>query len=409
MPIVCNFDGLVGSSHNYAGLSKGNIASVTHKNTVSNPQAAALQGLTQMRLVYDIIGIQGFLPPHARPNFEFLYKNGFGSDEAKALQRAYKQNPDILAAAWSASAMWTANAATVTKTDKNYVHITPANLLTMPHRHQELAQTTKNLKMIFHDSEYFMHHLAGAMPDEGAANYMPLKGDNKEYDIFVYSPQKSNYPARQSLFAAREIAKSHLCDNPIFLEQSVAAVNSGAFHNDVVAISHDDCLIYHEYAFSDDSLLPNDILKIKIPNRMMSLKDAVKTYLFNMRIVTDKNNDYVIIASNDVLENKNARIAIDFIMNKNTKIKHIHYLDLKQSMANGGGSACLRLRVPIVNQQAMHQAYLLNDTRFDSISDFIKNHYRDRITLDDLQDMDFAIETLSVYNKLNDVINNFVQ
>ena len=149
MSVMCNFDGLVGSTHNYAGLSSGNIASVTHKNTVSNPQASALQGLAQMRLTYDIVGIQGFLPPHSRPNFKLLYHYGFGSDEARALQKAHTKRPDILAAAWSASAMWTANAATVTKTDKNYVYITPANLLTMRHRHQELEQTTQNLKIIF--------------------------------------------------------------------------------------------------------------------------------------------------------------------------------------------------------------------------------------------------------------------
>ena len=134
---ICNFDGLVGATHNYAGLSTGNIASLTHKNTVSNPLVAALQGLAQMQLTFDIVGIQGFLPPHLRPNFELLHKHGFGSHEAKALDMAYTKRPDILAAAWSASAMWTANAATVTMTDKNHVHITPANLLTMRHRHQE--------------------------------------------------------------------------------------------------------------------------------------------------------------------------------------------------------------------------------------------------------------------------------
>jgi succinylarginine dihydrolase len=405
MPIICNFDGLVGATHHYAGLSQGNIASTTHKNTVSNPKEAALQGLAQMRLVYDIVGIQGFLPPHTRPNFEFLHKQGFGSDEAKALQKAYIKKPDILAAAWSASAMWTANAATITKTDKNYVHITPANLLTMKHRHQELEQTVKNLKMIFHDTEYFTHHLAGAMPDEGAANYMPLRGKDTAYDIFVYSPQKANYPARQSVFAFQEIAKNHGCKNPIFLEQSVIAVNSGAFHNDVVAVSHDDYIIYHEYAFSNDSALPHDILKIKIPNAMLSLEEAVKTYLFNMRIVTDKNNDDVIIASTDILENKNALKVIDFIFEKNPKIKNIHYLDLKQSMANGGGSACLRVRVPIINKDAVNQSYLFNDERFKKLEHFIKNNYRDRLTFDDLQDIDFATETLAIHQNLNTLIH----
>jgi succinylarginine dihydrolase len=408
MTPICNFDGLVGATHNYAGLSTGNIASTTHKNTVSNPQAAALQGLAQMRLVYDIVGIQGFLPPHLRPNFEFLYRQGFGSHEAKALAMAYTKRPDILAAAWSASPMWTANAATVTMTNKNHVHITPANLLTMRHRHQELEQTTKNLRHIFYNDDYFTHHTAGAMPDEGAANAMTIVGNtNKVYDIFVYSPQKTNYPARQSLGALTQIAREHHCKNPIFLEQSVVAVNSGAFHNDVVAVSHENCLIYHEYAFGDDGLLPDDIFKIKISDTLLSLAEAVKTYLFNMRIVTDKQGDYVIIASTEVQESKNALKAVDFIIEKNPKIKHIHYMDLKQSMANGGGSACLRLRVPLINTMAVHQAYLLDDDKFVKLTDFIKNNYRDRIVFDDLRDIDFANQTLSTHNRFQEMIADF--
>ncbi len=402
---ICNFDGLVGATHHYAGLSHGNVASMNHKNKPSNPKAAALQGLEQMALVYDIVGVQGFLPPHIRPNFKLLHHYGFGIDESRALQKAYIQRPDILAAAWSASAMWTANAAHITITDKNHVYITPANLLTMRHRHQELEQTTHNLKRVFKEQNYFTHCLPVSMPDEGAANAMSLKGDNDTlYDIFVYSPQKAIYPARQSLFAVSEIAKNHMCNNPIFLEQSLEAVNAGAFHNDVVAVSHDNFMIYHEYAFTDDSVLPDDILKIKIPAKMLSLEEAVKTYLFNMRIVTNKEGGYVLILSTDALNNKNALNVIDFIREKNPKIHDVHYVDLGQSMANGGGSACLRLRVPLIDTTIVHQSYLLNESRFKILSDFIKQHYRDRISFDDLQDIDFATEALSVYEALNDVI-----
>ncbi|HBQ53569.1 MAG TPA: succinylarginine dihydrolase, partial [Erythrobacter sp.] len=44
-----NFDGIVGPSHNYAGLSLGNIASASHKGSASYPRAAALQGVAKMR------------------------------------------------------------------------------------------------------------------------------------------------------------------------------------------------------------------------------------------------------------------------------------------------------------------------------------------------------------------------
>ena len=44
-----NFDGLVGPSHNYAGLSFGNVASFSNVKSASNPKQAALQGLAKMR------------------------------------------------------------------------------------------------------------------------------------------------------------------------------------------------------------------------------------------------------------------------------------------------------------------------------------------------------------------------
>ncbi|EGF31557.1 Succinylarginine dihydrolase, partial [Oxalobacteraceae bacterium IMCC9480] len=44
-----NFDGLVGPSHNYAGLSFGNVASFNNVKSVSSPKQAALQGLAKMR------------------------------------------------------------------------------------------------------------------------------------------------------------------------------------------------------------------------------------------------------------------------------------------------------------------------------------------------------------------------
>jgi succinylarginine dihydrolase len=43
-----NFDGIVGPTHNYAGLSYGNVASMKHKLSASNPRRAALEGLEKM-------------------------------------------------------------------------------------------------------------------------------------------------------------------------------------------------------------------------------------------------------------------------------------------------------------------------------------------------------------------------
>ncbi|WP_370298967.1 N-succinylarginine dihydrolase, partial [Pontibacterium sp.] len=108
-----NFDGLVGPTHNYAGLSFGNVASEKHQAEVSNPKQAAKQGLTKMKALNDLGLVQGVLAPQERPDINTLRQLGFGGSDADVLAAAAKQAPRILAACCSASSMWTANAATV--------------------------------------------------------------------------------------------------------------------------------------------------------------------------------------------------------------------------------------------------------------------------------------------------------
>ena len=152
-----NFDGLVGPSHNYAGLSHGNIASSKHKGAVANPQAAALQGLAKMRRLLDLGLPQAVLPPQERPFIPGLRALGFSGTDAQVLEAAFKQDPALVANYSSASSMWTANAATVTPSADSgdgRVHFTPANLTAMPHRALEDAQTQRALSMIFADSQH---------------------------------------------------------------------------------------------------------------------------------------------------------------------------------------------------------------------------------------------------------------
>ncbi len=107
-----NFDGLVGPTHNFGGLSAGNIKSLENAGRVSNPRAAALQGLAKMRLLMRLGVAQAVLPPHERPHIETLRRFGFCGSDAEVLQRAFKADPTLVVNAASASAMWAANAAT---------------------------------------------------------------------------------------------------------------------------------------------------------------------------------------------------------------------------------------------------------------------------------------------------------
>src|SRR3546814_18352753 len=135
MPLTeINFDGIIGPSHNYAGLSLGNLASSRHGGQTSRPRAAALEGLAKMRANLSLGLTQGLLLPHDRPDEHWLAQLGYlGAAEAKA-------DPVMLANAMSASAMWAANAATVSPapdTTDGRCPLKAANLVPMAHRRHE--------------------------------------------------------------------------------------------------------------------------------------------------------------------------------------------------------------------------------------------------------------------------------
>ena len=225
--VEANFDGLVGPTHNYAGLSWGNVASKSNVNAVANPREAALQGLEKMKRLADRGYVQGILPPHERPHIPTLRALGFEGNERQILEAVAKADPAILAAVSSASCMWTANAATVSPsadTADHRVHFTPANLSAKFHRSIEHQVTGRSLKAIFGDESYFAHHPAlpsvSHFGDEGAANHTRLCSRYGEpgVELFVYgqvafnesAPAPSKYPARQTLEASRAIARLHV-------------------------------------------------------------------------------------------------------------------------------------------------------------------------------------------------------
>ena len=290
--VEINFDGIIGPSHNYAGLSLGNLASASHTGDVSQPRAAALQGLAKMRHNLDHGLTQGFLLPLPRPNPRFLA--GIGADGS--------ENPKLTAAAWSASSMWTANAATVSPaadTADGRCHLTAANLVTMPHRSQEWPDTVRQLRVAFADDAHFAVH--DAVPpcfgDEGAANHMRMGTRHAApgLEIFVYGTSGGAFPARQHIEASRTVARLHGLDpaRTLFVEQNPEAIAAGAFHNDVVAVANERVLFTHELAFADPegtyaairSALPEAEIVV-VPADAVCLSDAIKSYLFNAQLLT---------------------------------------------------------------------------------------------------------------------------
>ena len=433
MSIEMNFDGLVGPSHNYAGLSHGNIASSKHKGKAANPRAAALQGLAKMRRLIDLGLPQAVLPPQERPYVPGLRALGFGGNDAQVLESAFAHSPALVANYSSASCMWTANAATVTPSADSgdgRVHFTPANLTAMPHRALEDGQTHRTLSMIFGDRKHFAVHAPLAhtplLGDEGAANHNRLCNSHGEagVEVFVYGrdalgPRMDlKFPGRQTLQASEAVARLHGLSgsNAVFHPQSAAAINAGAFHNDVVCVSNETVLFFHENAFDDPAALEKAVAAkatgfqphfIMAPAKEVPLGDVISSYLFNSQLVTLPGGAMALILPTQVEETPSTKAFVDQTLAGDNPITEAHYLDLRQSMANGGGPACLRLRVVMdaAQQSAVHSGVVMSHSKIDTLEAWVKSHYRDRLAIEDLGDPKFLQESRDALDALTQILD----
>ncbi|MFN3959074.1 MAG: N-succinylarginine dihydrolase [Parvularculaceae bacterium] len=414
-----NFDGLIGPTHNYAGLSFGNLASQKNKGATSSPRAAVLQGLAKMRAVQALGLTQGFLPPQDRPHLKTLRALGFAGTDRQIIEKA-AAHPEILANCYAASCMWTANAGTVAPspdTADGKVHFTPANLAGNFHRSIEAPTTARVLKHIFADERFFVHHpvLPGGVHfgDEGAANHGRLAESHGAtgLHLFVYGVDGDKFPARQKKRASEAVARNHRLDpaRTLFLQQAKAALDAGAFHNDVVGVANGTVLFLHEQSFEDRDGAHAAIRKaapfaeiVEAPKAAVGLEDAIGSYLFNSQLLSLPGGEMALVLPKESEENARVKAFIDETLAKNNPINRALYLDVRESMRNGGGPACLRLRVVLSDAElaATNPNFILDDARFDALEAWANKRYRDRLAPDDLRDPLFMEEALAALDAL---------
>ncbi len=387
-----NFDGIIGPSHNYAGLSLGNIASSSNAGEVSQPRAAALQGIEKMRANLRLGLAQGFFMPLDRPNRVWLA--GLATDMANA-------EPHIRAAAFSASAMWAANAATVSPapdTADGRCHLSAANLLTMAHRSHEWTGTLAQLELAFADERHFAIHPPVPPPygDEGAANFMRLCSSHGDagLEIFVYGKTGGPFPARQHVESSKAITRAHGLDptQTLFVQQSEIAIAAGAFHNDVVAVANERVLFCHEQAFEFPhetyarikALMPEAEIVV-VPSDRVSLADAIQSYLFNAQLVTLPDGRMALILPSEAQANAAVWGWLSEMVAGNGPIRELVPVDVRQSMANGGGPACLRLRV-VADPATIDIRFMADEDKLDRIADVIAAYWPESIAPGQLAD-----------------------
>lgn len=419
--IELNIDGLVGPSHHFGGLSRGNLASISNAQRVAKPKLAALQGLEKMRWMVERGYHQGFIPPQFRPNFGFFKQLGFRGSITECIEHAAKFSPKLLSIAYSASSMWAANAATVTPSsdsDDGRVHFTVANLLSNSHRALEASETEHLLRILFPASEKFAIHPAlpslPILADEGAANHSRLCRSYGERGraLFVYGRHYDSrasqllYPARQTREASAVVAQQHGLTDPIFLQQSPVAINVGAFHNDVVAVANCGVLLFHEYAFESNSQREafarlrefGYFTPIEVSAAAMSLEQAIQSYFFNSQLLGAPDGDptkMCLLCPIECREDIKVRTTIEHIIqDDDNPITNVDYIDVRESMGNGGGPACLRLRVVLTSAElaAVNSAFLLTVEKIEALQSWVNTHYRETLTVDDLVSPTFADE-----------------
>jgi succinylarginine dihydrolase len=428
-----NFDGLVGPTHNYAGLSEGNLASARNANSIARPRDAALQGIGKMRQLRALGLSQGVLPPHERPNITWLRSLGFTGSDGEVWAKAWKQEPTIARAALASSAMWAANAATISPSADcadGRLHATVANLQTMLHRILEAEQTDRTLRRLMPDEQRFAVHPAllphNALSDEGAANHMRMAKDagSPGVEIFVYGrraadPKIAGFPARQTLEACEVIARSHRLDpaRTVLAKQAPEAINAGAFHNDVVAVAHEHVLFHHEDAFADKAALYAEVrakaqgfepVFVEVPRARVGLDDAVTSYLFNSQLLRiPGRGSLTLIAPTEVRENnKTSAYVAEMIANANAAIGSVEYVEVRESMRNGGGPACLRLRIVMTPQEraAAAQGFFLDEALAANLEAWVRKHYREELAPDDLADPLLVTETQTALDELTRIL-----
>ena len=426
-----NADGLIGPTHSYAGLSPGNLASSVNAGEASNPRAAVLQGLDKMKRLADLGLAQFVLPPHERPHIPFLRGLGFTGADGEVLASAWKTAPAMAAAACSASPMWAANAATVTPSPDSAdrrVHFTPANLVTNLHRSLEHAQTQRALSALFPDPARFaVHDALPSVPhlaDEGAANHVRLCADHGEPGVNIlvwgreaYEPWAGAFPARQTREASEAIARRHRAARAVFPRQSRAAIAGGTFHNDVVCVGTLDTLFFHDLAFEDTATAKAGIqamaeglfepVFVEVSTADLPLADAISSYLFNSMLVRLPGDARLtLICPTETQDNERSHAVAQNLVGSNGPIGRVEYVDVRQSMRNGGGPACLRLRVALTDDElaATNPAMRMTDELHARLSVWAATWYRDRLTPADLADPGLIDESCGALDDLTSIL-----
>jgi succinylarginine dihydrolase len=365
------------------------------------------------------------LPPQPRPDVAALRALGFRGTDTKVIEQAARGDGHLLRACSSASSMWTANAATVapsSDTSDGRLHLTVANLSAMFHRSLEAKTTFGVLSAIFDDPAYFSVHAPLAagehFSDEGAANHTRLV--TSEGTVHVLGWGRSGFdpvrpterhPRRQTREASEAVARLNSLKDSLAMpwEQEATGIDAGAFHTDVLAVGNEGFLLLHEHAFAHHRDLLSELKRrlgasfqcVVAHESELSAAEAVTAYPFNSQLCTVAGG-MAIIAPAESRDSEASRRFLERVLAENNPVRAIHYVDVNASMNNGGGPACLRLRIPLTDEEqgAVRARVFVDRALHAELVAWVERHYRDRMAADDLADPSLLIEVRTALDEL---------
>ena len=190
------------------------------------------------------------------------------------------------------------------------------------------------------------------------------------------------------------------------------------FHNDVVAVSNQNVLLFHGDAYENTAGFVEEVRRkyttstgqepilLMADSSELSLSEAVESYLFNSQLITLPDGTMSLIAPIECREHPRAAAFIQRVLDSETPIKSVHFLDVHQSMNNGGGPACLRLRVVLTQEQLrqVHGGVIFTHALHTKLIAWVNRNYRESIQMDDLADPSLAQESAIALDQLKGML-----
>jgi succinylarginine dihydrolase len=133
---------------------------------------------------------------------------------------------------------------------------------------------------------------------------------------------------------------------------------------------------------------------------------AVRAYPFNSQVLALPDGSMTILAPEDSREDPPSRAFLESLVGGGGPVRALVYADVRQSMQNGGGPACLRLRVPLTAREAARLGgrVVLDDPLYDALCSWVDRHYRDRLSPEDLADPSLAREAFGALDELTQIL-----